>query len=434
MPRGRWWMVLLAVSLTTRLLWSVAMRDRVPRFDEVEYTRHAVDLVEGRGYVDRDGRATAYHPVGYPAALAGAYRVFGPGKLSGVLLQTGLGVATCVVLTLVASIALGPGIGRAAGLLLAIYPNHVFYSTLHLTEPLSTFLLILAVLFLIRSSSLLSVAVAGLLLGLAALARPVLILLPAVLALWYWRVYPTLRGALVRTVITAVAALAAVSPWVIRNHSLTGQWTTLSTTGGHNFWVGNYRGAFGGYKHDPAINEQLLVDGQRDYERGYRLGLEAIKDAPLQAGARFLWKPTYFVALETDGALWNLKGFDEAPPMWLRLLLLALANVSYVVVVTLAILGVSRSPRRDSLATLFLVITGYMVVMAALFTADPRHHYPLIPLVCAFAIVGFKHVVPGGTRRMSRDTWMAWGVLTAVFAVMVAANLAIKFLEIRTLG
>jgi 4-amino-4-deoxy-L-arabinose transferase-like glycosyltransferase len=435
MPRRRWWTVLLAVSLTARLAWSVAMRDRTPQFDEVEYTRHAVDVFEGRGYVDRDGRVTAYHPVGYPVALAGAYRVFGPGKVSGVLFQTGVGVATCVVLALVAASALGPVAGRAAGLMLAIYPNHVFYSTLHLTEPLSTFLLILAVLFLLRPSSLFSVAAAGVLLGLAALVRPVFILLPAVLAFWYWRVYPTRRGAMVRTGITGILALAAVSPWLIRNHSVTGRWTTVSTTGGHNFWVGNYRGAFGGYKHDRAINDSLLVGGQRDYDRGYRLGLEAIKQAPLRAAARVLSKLTYFVALETDGALWNLKGLPEKPPTWLTILLLAAANLSYVAVVSLATLGVLRSPPRDPLATLFLLITGYLMVMAAIFTADPRHHFPLIPFACAFAIAGLPLTVANGVRRPLSSGWKtAWGLLTALFAVMLIANLAIKYFEVRTLG
>jgi hypothetical protein len=95
--------------------------------------------------------------------------------------------------------------------------------------------------------------------------------------------------------------------------SQTGNWTVLSTNGGHVFWMGNHPGAFGGYAYKQEIDELLREGNSYDYSRGYRLGLAAIAAAPLQAGFRAMQKLTYFFALETDGVPWNLKGLRQPP-------------------------------------------------------------------------------------------------------------------------
>ena len=431
-------MLLIAVALGPRLIWAVAMRDRSPRFDEVGYTTHAVGLMDGRGYVDSNGWATAYWPVGYPVALAGAYRVLGPGTRSGVMLQVLLGVAGCFLLSILGSAAFGPGIGRAGALALAAYPNHIAYSTLQLSEPLSVFLLLAAVLLIIRTDRLSVIAAAGLLLGLVALVRPMLILLPLALGFWFWRIVPGGAVAVVRTAVLGVFTLIAVSPWVIRNHSVNGRWTTLSTSGGDAFWVGNHPAAFGGYKHHPSVREMLQVGDRRDYDKGYRLGLDAIRDAPLQAGVRAMKKLTHFVALETDGVLWNLKGLDQTAPRWLQLVLLGIVNAGYVAVAVLSILGLLRAPPRDPLATMFFVLLAYLSFMSAVFLGDPRYHYALIPFACLFAAYGIVNFPPrtarAGAVNSGSRIWARWAVCTGLFAVMLLANVAIKFAEIRALG
>jgi hypothetical protein len=227
-----------------------------------------------------------------------------------------------------------------------VYPNHVAYSTLHLTEPLSAFLVLLAVSLILRSNTMLAIGASGLVIGLAALVRPMLILLPLALAIWYWRVVPNRAGAILRTVLGGLVTVVAVSPWVIRNHEVTGRWTTLSTSGGHVFWMGNNPLAFGGYRHERAISEMLRVGEQIDYDQGYRLGFEASAEAPVQAAVRVVRKLTYLAALETDGVLWNLKGLDRATPLWLQLVLLGITNACYVAVVVLAILACCGVPHE----------------------------------------------------------------------------------------
>jgi hypothetical protein len=61
--------------------------------------------------------------------------------------------------------------------------------------------------------------------------------------------------------------------------------------------------------------------------------------------------------------LWNLKGLAQPPPA-----------------ICFAVLGLTYMPRTCPLASLFLLLTGYLVLVAVVFIGDPRYHFALIPL------------------------------------------------------
>ena len=73
LTQRRWWLVLIGAALIARLAWAVALAPREPRFDERSYIFHARTLAEGKGYINQEGRRTAYWPVGYPLVLAICY-------------------------------------------------------------------------------------------------------------------------------------------------------------------------------------------------------------------------------------------------------------------------------------------------------------------------------------------------------------------------
>jgi 4-amino-4-deoxy-L-arabinose transferase-like glycosyltransferase len=439
MSPARWMALVVCTALAIRLAWGAAIFTREPRFDEVVYISHAVRLAEGKGYRDEAGRPETYWPVGYPAVLAATYAVAGQGRVPGFALQAILAAATCILVSVIGTGAFGPRVGRLGALLLAIYPTHVFYSTLHLTEPLFTLLFLASVALLVKGtvSGATATAAGGFVLGLAALVRPVVVLLPVALPIWYW---PRGRVNVLRDVLlVGSCSLIALSPWLVRNHGLTGSWTVLSTNGGHTFWIGNHPGAFGGYAYRPEINEALRDGSSYDYERGYRLGFAASLESPVRAVVRALGKATYFFALETDGVLWNLKGLSPPPPMGITLLLLAMANVAYLLLLSLAVLGLLSAGWTHPLASLFLILSGYLCAVAMVFTGDPRYHYPLVPMAAIFAAKGWDArrsllvnatTTDPGSRRQIR----VWAVTMAVLLSLMAANLLLKMLEFRELG
>ncbi|MGD0438176.1 MAG: glycosyltransferase family 39 protein, partial [Bryobacteraceae bacterium] len=230
------------------------MAPRQPYTDEIHYIAQARSLAEGKGYVDESRRPTAYWPVGYPALLSLGYRLGGSNGIVNTVLQIALSLATLVIVAWIGAAAFGAHIGRSAALLLAVYPNHVFYSTLYLTEPLFCFLVTAAIGLLLRGTQMdgarkqvLFLAAAGISLGLAALARSVVVLFPAVLPIWFLRQRWPISKVLTRTALISLCTLLAVGPWMWRNHAVTKRWFTISSNGGDTFWVGNHPGALGGY-------------------------------------------------------------------------------------------------------------------------------------------------------------------------------------------
>ena len=441
---ARWWLLLISIALLTRLAWAAAMAPRQPYTDEVHYISHARSLAEGKGYVDESGRPTAYWPVGYPALLSVFYRLGGESQAANTILQIALGIATAVILAWLGTMAFGPRIGRSAALLLAIYPNHVFYSTLNLTEPLFCFFVTASAALLLRGSravdraanQVLPLASAGIALGLGALVRPVLLLFPVVLPVWFWRLRWPMSKLLSQTALVAFGTLLTVGPWVLRNHAVTGAWFTISSTGGDNFWAGNYPGSLGGYAHPRQINEQVRWGTGDDEAREYSLGLHAIAQQPARAFLRVFQKASYFFALETDGALWNLKGFRQ-PPLLLAVVLLGLANAAYLLVVTFAVLGIIRTPARHPLLSLFLLLTGYLVLVTIVFFGDPRYHYALLPLALIFAVKGWLDGLPWLRKpfdikdQQRRRQLAMWGAVVGCYLLLIAVNLVLKFLEFR---
>jgi hypothetical protein len=98
---------------------------------------------------------------------------------------------------------------------------------------------------------------------------------------------------------------------------------------------------------------------------------------------------SYFFALETDGVSWNLKGLVQPPPRAVALSLLGVANSAYLFAICFAVLGLMYMPRTCPLASLFLFLTGYLVLVAVVFIGDPRYHFAFIPLALIFSAKGF---------------------------------------------
>lgn len=128
------------------------------------------------------------------------------------------------------------------------------------------------------------------------------------------------------------------------------------------------------------------------------------------------------------------------PPMAITLVLLAVANAAYAVVLAFAVLGLMGTPRKHPLASLFLLLTGYLVLVAVVFVGDPRYHYARVPFAVIFCAKGFMEdwaaLAEGmkAKRPSARRKLLVWGAVVGVFLVLIVANLMLKMLEFSALG
>jgi 4-amino-4-deoxy-L-arabinose transferase-like glycosyltransferase len=243
--RQQWVLLgLLALALGARVAY-VATHSHLLAADTDDYARLADNLCKHGAFTFAPelNAPTAHRPVLYPLLLAGLQHVFGESVWPVAVLQILMGVVTTALVWHVARRAAGPWAAGAAGLMTAVDPLLVHSTALRMTETSSALFTALAMWAVLRISSTHTGRdglVAGVILGLGALCRPIV---------WGWALLivvltkfrPDLsaRARLAAMLLILAGFVGVQTPWLVRNWFELGRpvWTT--THGGYTFLLGN---------------------------------------------------------------------------------------------------------------------------------------------------------------------------------------------------
>jgi 4-amino-4-deoxy-L-arabinose transferase-like glycosyltransferase len=239
----------LLVALVLRLAFVAALPSNIETRDAADYDRHAVSIATGEGYpwAARPGRPSAYRPPGYVYFLGGVYWATGvadapvedratAGRIAQALLGTAI-VALCALLA--ARLLPGRrGVPLVAGVLAAVWLPLLLVGSVIASEPLFTVFVLGAVLAALEvrrdaEHPLRWAALAGVLAGLAALTRSngIVIAAPLLVAVWTGRPRLSAR-ALAAPVVLAVATALTITPWLVRNAVVFGEFVPIATQTG----------------------------------------------------------------------------------------------------------------------------------------------------------------------------------------------------------
>ena len=376
--------LLIGLAVGVRLLWLlVHPQTALIALDSQWYFQTAANLYHGRGYLSPapglfnipPGQPTAFFPVGYPLFLASVF-VFGggPSVLAGQIANALLGGIAAGAGYVIAHDLFGERAARIAGLLLALYPEHVLYTSLLLTEPLYVALLLAALACLLRRRWI----TAGLLFGAATLVKGQTAALPALLLVALaWAERDRLRTLVRPAVLVHVALLAVVLPWTIRNTLTFEQVVFVSTNDSYNLLLGSSPYATDADKHPPALEARLDISSEIAYrDSAQRLALDYWRDDPLRAIAHMPLKMAQAWDGEQD-AQWLVLG--RTTRRWVE----RITDGVYWVALALGVAGVivTRRQRRTRIA---LVPIAFFTALCGLFFGIPRFHAPAMPFVLMF--------------------------------------------------
>jgi len=209
--------------------------------DEFDYMSLGHSLASGHGYVNPDGSATAFRPIGYPLFLA-LLNIMGLGQPMEIRLVQVILAVFAVWLVYRLALFLLPGrFAVLAAAYAAIYPYFIFTSgTLLATTWFSTTLLAFMFCFLQgeKTNSWWLFGISGLFLGISALSVTTAVVFAPVVLLWLFFKRKSLKSVLKPTVVFTIAFLSLLLPWMVRNQFNLGIFA-LSTNGGRNLWLGN---------------------------------------------------------------------------------------------------------------------------------------------------------------------------------------------------
>ena len=350
---------LLGAGVRLALLPLAAVGDLWP--DERTYLAVAANLREGRGYsaAPEIDKQTFVAP-GYPTFLA----AFGGSPTAVRVAQAVLGGLAAAALAGAAMLLYGTLGAAVAGAAFALYPSFVYYSDRFLAEalylPLLCFIIFLAAATARRGGLLLCAAM-GLATAAAALARPALLPLAAVLLLVSLR-----RIRLVGVAVFAICLAAGLAPWWARNASLHGRFVPFTTGAGWSLYESNNPTATGGVKEGTWPIESRLA------------GLdEAAADALLASEARrfIVENPGRFLrlALVKESRTWSpvphAPGFSSGSRA-------IVAAASYVLLLGLGIAGVAAGLARGMPIALGLLPVVVTAAAHAVYLGSVRYRAP----------------------------------------------------------
>lgn len=214
---GNWSRTLAAIfllALLIRIAFIFTLQAGFYFADEPIYTAAARHLLAAGEFPADYERAPLY-----PLFLAGVYAVVGDGINATRIVQAALGAGIAVLIAMVARRGGQPAVGAIAGILWSVYPMGIFIAGLIYPTTLLTLLLAAGVLCLLGNPGqrgyLRRVAIAGLLFGLSALAKP--IVLGSIVCVAGWLLFGTRSGRFLQAGVFLLAALTALAPWTIRN-------------------------------------------------------------------------------------------------------------------------------------------------------------------------------------------------------------------------
>jgi 4-amino-4-deoxy-L-arabinose transferase-like glycosyltransferase len=394
----------------TRALTLAATSQYHPIHDDAAYARVARAIVlfgrfPIRHVVHLGWLASCYRPPGWPLTIAGIWELTGidVGAVRGGLLV--LGVAICVLGAQIARRIAGDAAGIVAGLALALDPLLLEAGATLESETLCTALVLGSLLAALRArerSSWRLAALAGALIGAAALTRTNALALVPVIA---WIGLPSAaRRRWPQAAVALGAACLVIAPWTVRNLVVLHHFVPVSTETG-NTLAGTYNST--SERADARWLEPSKTGAYRQIYRRYRDGptldshlvsasLDWTLEHPAYPLAVLAWNTTRLLGFDgPDWATWSLHtmSLDGQPgwPIWLSSMLITLlAGVEIV--------------RRRAHARGLAPVAAVLLLSAAIVTGEMRLAVPLQAVLvllaaCTVADLGRRY----GARR-SPDT------------------------------
>lgn len=402
--------LVVAAALLARLaVWLVVFHGGPPVHEEPSEV--AANLLSGRGYVFEQYGApyVAWKEPLYMLGLAGVLRLFGPGDIAPLVVQSCIGAGVAVAAYALAREVLISGeLGATlAGLLVAVNPFLLYYDTHYIHElSTDTLFFVLTTLLLVRLVARPDprpgrAGRAGLLSGLALWERSTL--LASGLGFWLAALL-VLRGRrtgiLRQAAVWLAVALLVFAPWLVRNHLVLGRWV-VTTDAAHIMWLGNNPLSNGTYSNsagerviylDPAFLAQ--VTGRSELQQ-----MDTFSNA---ARAFITSHPLDFLRLCAIRA-WSFVWFSPNAGVDYTFPERVAYTANYVFLLILAAVGGIELWRRGSpgTRTTLLLLAGSIAGLAAVYVVSVVNLKHRVPLEVLLAVLAAQ-ALAGGWQALER--------------------------------
>ncbi len=205
---------------------------------------------------------------GYPMFLVPFYWLFGRVQLPVYLAQALLHAGAALMIYFLVVRTFSSRAAYLSALLVALNPLTAVYVPTILVEPLSLFVTTLSVCLFLRvvdRPTALRAAILGVVVGYGALVRPPMLLFSFFLFLCAWVAAGRFRGLIKAFFISHAVFAAVMTPWVVRNYRISGEFIPLSIEAPLQLWLAtlNYGPYTDAYWTHPLYPLQHWLEAER---------------------------------------------------------------------------------------------------------------------------------------------------------------------------
>jgi len=422
------------IALTLRMVGIFYLHG--PDIEVSESGQTAARLVAGKGYTfDFYGYRVAaplrsFMPPLYTLVLAVFLRFSANPALTLKVFQAIISSLASIVIYFIATELFNTRVGLLSSLATAAYPVFMVLVIQPVATTINIFLLgllMLSLLRLLRQPDSITSAMVGLLLGLNALTRPLILGFSAGILLWLWlnRQEITRPWYKIGLVIALFASLT-IAPWMLRNYAIHREFVPLSTNGGFTFWNGNNPFTTGS-------GFDVYIDKLRAYSPGRFLIEEGdgnpeiaiLEPYPLPRELEGKVHALSEVELDRQLYLASLRFIRDNPRQWLGLVKAKLISfwwfrpnigtyrdfyrstwilpykVVYAIVLSLFMVGIFLSIPCWRKCSLFYLLFAYMTAAYVSFNVITRYRWEIESYMLMFAAVAVADI---GWRILGKPT------------------------------
>jgi tetratricopeptide (TPR) repeat protein len=410
-----------------------------PQIDALWHYNWAKEIAGG----DWIGKEVFFRAPLYPYFLGTLYVLFGESFYLPGLIQIIIGSLSCVLIFLLAKKLFNPATGIIAGVVASFYAPLIYHDAELLIPVLIIFLDLALILLLLSAEARLHKRwwlLAGIVLGLSAIARPnILIFVPFVL-LWiclkFWREN---RNRIVPSgLFFLLGMILVISPVTFRNWMVGKDFVLISSQGGINFFIGNNPIADGktatagfvslplkGYKDNVWITSIRLAEKSMGKELKpsqvsnfwLRQGFHFIQTHPLKFLQLLGKKLYYFWNSYEIEIIRNIYFFSRWSSVLRLFLWDHLLRFPFGIISPLAIFGMilnAKFWKKFFLIYAFTFSYGFSVI---LFFVTSRHRLPVVPFLIIFASYSIYWLVEKIKNKQTRTLFVSLFILLPLFFV-----------------
>jgi hypothetical protein len=352
------------------------------------YSIIAKNILSGKGYVDNDNpnRINFERLPLYVYFLVGVYEIWGPELWKLQIVQAVLDTLSCLFIFIISMRIFHNDRVSAllAAFLYAVYFKMINLASRPLTETLFILLLLIFIMIFLDSFKKEFFAfLAGILLGMLTLIKPITLLFPFVVALLY--VFKTKNNWIKRVTLFSFGLGLIILPFVIRNYGMEGR-VFFATGGGKAL----YMGAVINYSKDFRQEELRLMDSiklrydiPRNIEDDKKLTRKALKII-IENPWEYIKKVAYRFYL-----FWTYPDYTTKM-MALKTILVFIFNI---ILLALTAFGLYLSKKHAIFYSPLLLLIFYFYIVFALIYSHSRYSVPLYPILFIFSAYGLINLL-----------------------------------------